>query len=265
MNLDNVVIEITRRCNMQCAHCLRGEPECKSISDKVLNQFFFNIRGSSIGILTITGGEPSIAPSRIQSIVHHSLLYRVDIGSFYMVTNAKRITRQFLDAVQRLYDICDDKGSCGLNYSNDKFHEKGAVWGDLDKLEMYCGEYFVGGKDHKDYPLDYNRLLTEGRSESMGCRDLTMSRYEIEEGDVREGLFYLNALGKILPSCDMSYNTQREECMILGDVFDSEFNLVRYAEEYNLKLEQLRRIYGDGEICFSLLRGPNEELQAALA
>lgn len=36
---NNVVIEITRRCNMCCAHCLRGDAENVDIQEKYINAF----------------------------------------------------------------------------------------------------------------------------------------------------------------------------------------------------------------------------------
>ena len=253
MYIDNVVIEITRRCNMACLHCLRGEPEARSISDKIINRFFLHLRGDSIGTLTITGGEPSLAPSRIQAIVQAIRWSGVEVNSFYMVTNGKRCPPAFVKAVNDLYNVCSDQGSCCLHYSNDMFHDKG--YKEVhDKFECY--EFFKGGKDSKDWPLNYDKLINEGRSreEWIGRKELEMDRYLVIPDDdpdecagVREGLFYINALGKVLPSCDMSYESQRHPNVILGDVFDEDFNLCRYAEEFNAKLDLLEPKPVDGD------------------
>ena len=34
---DSLAVEVTRRCNMHCAHCLRGEAENKDISYEVMD------------------------------------------------------------------------------------------------------------------------------------------------------------------------------------------------------------------------------------
>jgi MoaA/NifB/PqqE/SkfB family radical SAM enzyme len=62
LSLDNVIIEITRRCNMKCEHCLRGAQQRLDIPDDVLSKFFLRIRDSYINHLCLTGGEPSLAP-----------------------------------------------------------------------------------------------------------------------------------------------------------------------------------------------------------
>jgi MoaA/NifB/PqqE/SkfB family radical SAM enzyme len=38
-SVDSVVIEITRRCNMCCAHCLRGDAEAVDIQEKYIDAF----------------------------------------------------------------------------------------------------------------------------------------------------------------------------------------------------------------------------------
>lgn len=235
MYLDNVVIEITRRCNMVCEHCLRGDAQRKDITDKILDRFFYNIQGSFIGTLTVTGGEPSLAPSRIKAIVRAARMANVEISAFYMVTNGKKVTTEFLQALLGLQQYCTSPSECYLNYSNDKYHED--IKPDLGKLEVFS--FFSGGKDSKDYPLDWNRLITEGRAESSSGRELDLIPYTIEDDRISEGLFYLNALGKVLPSCDLSYESQASDNIILGDVFDESFDLIKYAQGFNEKLTKM--------------------------
>ena len=53
-----VVIEVTRRCNMNCAHCLRGDAQNLDISIDVIDRFFDAFaNGADISTITFTGGE----------------------------------------------------------------------------------------------------------------------------------------------------------------------------------------------------------------
>ena len=60
MNI-NLVVEVTRRCKLKCAHCLRGPAQ-----NKDMDAFFFrnvierftNSELFNVGCLTLTGGEP---------------------------------------------------------------------------------------------------------------------------------------------------------------------------------------------------------------
>ena len=40
MLIDNLILEITRKCNFQCKHCLRGNSQNKNIDfDVMINQY----------------------------------------------------------------------------------------------------------------------------------------------------------------------------------------------------------------------------------
>ena len=149
MYLGQLIIEVTRRCNMACEHCLRGEPQKLNISDLVLNNFFRQIRDSSIGNLTITGGEPSLVPERIQAILRFIRMYHIDVESFYMVTNAKKVTNQFLQAILDLYMQSGDQGSFAINYSDDQFHDE-LNEANIRKLSAFTFVGPKGGKLHQD-------------------------------------------------------------------------------------------------------------------
>ncbi len=62
----NLMLEVTRKCNMQCAHCMRGEQEDSSLSSNTIEKIFSQT--SKIKHLTLTGGEPSLEPDVIDWI-----------------------------------------------------------------------------------------------------------------------------------------------------------------------------------------------------
>ncbi len=55
LKIDYLGIEVTRNCNLECAHCLRGNKENKNISGKILDNIFEGI--TEIGTLFLTGGS----------------------------------------------------------------------------------------------------------------------------------------------------------------------------------------------------------------
>ena len=54
----NLCLEVTRRCNMGCAHCLRGNAENLDMSRETIDQVLEQV--DMIGQVTFTGGEPSL-------------------------------------------------------------------------------------------------------------------------------------------------------------------------------------------------------------
>ena len=56
--LDNIAIEVTRKCNMGCEHCLRGNAQNMDIDFGYIDSFLNDV--SSIGTITFSGGEPAL-------------------------------------------------------------------------------------------------------------------------------------------------------------------------------------------------------------
>ena len=60
LSIQELIIETTRKCNMACEHCLRGDVENVNIKSLYIRRLFSQI--DNIDTLTITGGEPSLKP-----------------------------------------------------------------------------------------------------------------------------------------------------------------------------------------------------------
>ena len=93
-SVDNVVIEITRRCNMCCAHCLRGDAEAVDIQEKYIDAFLDSFANAGyISSLTFTGGEISLNIPAIRYTLNAVKERNISVGSFYMVTNGKAVDK----------------------------------------------------------------------------------------------------------------------------------------------------------------------------
>ena len=67
LSVDNIMFEITRRCNMSCEHCLRGDAQAMDISTEVIDAVLSKI--DYIQQIAFTGGEPSLKPEIMQYIL----------------------------------------------------------------------------------------------------------------------------------------------------------------------------------------------------
>lgn len=110
MMINNLAIEITRRCNKECYFCLRGEGQKVNISDEILEVFLKKF--SRICDLTISGGEPSLAPDRILKIIDIIKRNKISVGSFYIATNGIEATSEFINSILKLYIECEDRDMC---------------------------------------------------------------------------------------------------------------------------------------------------------
>ena len=66
-DIDILSLEITRNCNLECLHCLRGDRINNNISEKTLENLFKDIK--SIKTLLITGGEPLLAKKELDKVI----------------------------------------------------------------------------------------------------------------------------------------------------------------------------------------------------
>ena len=103
-NIDQLLLCLTRRCNMACRHCLRGDAQCKDMSETIIRQTFKGLTDCQINTLFLTGGEITIIPTAtlkrqltlISSICNEQ---RISIGSIGFVSNGKKVTQKFTDLI----------------------------------------------------------------------------------------------------------------------------------------------------------------------
>ena len=67
-------IELTRRCNLQCAHCLCGESQNVDISTEIIDRIFVDVK--DCGHIVLTGGEPLLRLDMIEYLISKIGEYR---------------------------------------------------------------------------------------------------------------------------------------------------------------------------------------------
>lgn len=124
--IKNLCIEITRRCNMRCTHCMRGDAESVDIPLKHISNLLrhvrhihhFNITAAS---RRLTSGPSAISLERVRA-------YGITVNDFYIVTNGSATSRseEFIEACAALYEYQEEKEQDSghmLEMSDDRFHD----------------------------------------------------------------------------------------------------------------------------------------------
>lgn len=204
LSIDSLIIEVTRRCNASCEHCLRGNPQDLIIPYDYIVSIFSKI--NCINTLAISGGEPSLVPEVIESIINALKVNNVDVEHFYIVTNGKEVTKEFLQSIFNFYLYCSDNEFSGLALSTDQWHEGICSYENKKQLQVF-GFYCEHG------PTCVKGLIAEGRGVNWGSNRTTKpDSFEIEENDneykISEGDIYLNCKGNLISGCDWSYESQ---------------------------------------------------------
>ena len=161
-----LAIEVTRRCNMKCNHCLRGDAQNLDISTAVLSGIAKHIHPASV---IFTGGEPSLNVPAIKRYFELAERYDTMPAAFYVATNGATSKEQMRDLALTLlesYAKMEEQDMCEVDVSVDMFHE---AFRDNDNAKILSGLSFFGqGKQHSVKDDDLNWLLNTGRANKNG-------------------------------------------------------------------------------------------------
>ena len=228
MEIRNLIIETTRRCNMKCQHCLRGAVQNMDMETKYIDSLLSQFR--SIGNVTFSGGEPSLNVPIMEYFLSECKRRNVYVGSFYVATNGLKPSIDFTVFCLKMFAFCSDKEMCRVDLSNDMYH---AEEGNFN-TELLDGLSFFGKKFENDNFRYTYGLLNEGRAKKLTYLELNEvheSKIESLE-DLEEADIYLNCKGEIINGCDWPYASQSKHK--LCDVSE----LYAYYE----KIEQLELV-----------------------
>jgi hypothetical protein len=212
----NLVLEITRKCNMSCAHCLRGEAENVNMSRKVVDAVLSQV--CHIDMLTFTGGEPMLN-TRLMKYVFDGIMERnISVYGVWLATNGSVWSPSFISHFEKfMNEWCLDSESCGIAVSQDQFHDLMIQEKNLSRFTNL--PYYDGSKEGF---IRNSHILYEGRAYHNAIGELypTEKKLHLEYGDngtpVVYGSLYINAYGDVLPDCDFAYENQ--ELNALGNV-----------------------------------------------
>ena len=103
---------------------MRGNAENEDLNLDKFAAFIKDV--DSIGSVTFTGGEPTLNINAIKFVLHMCKALEIPVYNFYIVTNGKEITAEFLNAMIDWYVYCIECGGepelCGVALSQDEFH-----------------------------------------------------------------------------------------------------------------------------------------------
>lgn len=247
----DIVLELTRSCNMRCAHCLRGDSDDLDMPVQVIENVFSATH--EIRTLTFTGGEPSLKPHLIKYALGCAKKYHTKIDEVYLATNGLEVSDEFLNALRDWhmhllslqhpfiekykYISCSDIRSIvatnnspsepygvHVDISMDRFHDDIPVENVLKLCTLphvRMDKYRDPGSD--DWALYVGRAYWNG----IGDPDTEHSRPWAygDKADKMEltldpnnrvdsdEMIYVNAEGNILKYCDYSYDEQDDHVM----------------------------------------------------
>lgn len=100
---DSLAIELTRKCQLCCPHCFRGESQNLNISNEDIDRFFQNTE--IINHLYFTGGEPTLNLDSMQYILDKLYEYGIPVFKLGIVTNGYEVSDRFINIVRQFKDL----------------------------------------------------------------------------------------------------------------------------------------------------------------
>lgn len=198
---DSIVIEVTRRCNMSCPHCLRGDAQNVDIDLYILDKFLNNFKDCYIRRIIFTGGEPSLNPEALQTTLDLVKKYNIITQCFIMITNG----RNFSDKVIGIMNSVDNFGAL---LSQDRWHDKLT---DYDFLQLSKLKHLVS----KQFDVQDSDLLKMGRSsigKEKNYEGLIFAQYH--NNLVLTSELVCTCYGDVLDCCDYNFDDMDTLCSI---------------------------------------------------
>lgn len=244
----DLALELTRRCNMHCATCLRGDAEALDMPRQVIDNVFAGV--CDVSTLTFTGGEPSMVPELIRYALACAKKHRTRVREVYVATNGKTVPAAFLSALRDWHVKCLDDEAAGTERYVDAEYARRII--EANNQEDLTGVHVDLSMDyyHDDIPrenvlklctlphvhtnkyhsaTDDKWVLHTGRAYWNGIGDTpvdqerpwaydersTLIGLQVDAaGDARyDGLIYINAQGQVLKYCDYAYEDQDDHVL----------------------------------------------------
>ena len=247
MYINELMLEITRRCNLECPHCLRGDAERKEMSRELLLRIFSDI--DNVGTLTLTGGEPFMALDVIEDIFTVLDSKDINIQTIWICTNGRKFNSKIKKIINRFEYYADE---VYVKISTDKFHPRkynGKFEHWLLNKQERCENFYTGHHGpgtRGEFGLSNPTLLALGRATVTHPSRLEPMTYNMidrimddDDNIYWADLLYVNTYGDMFSECDLSFNIQRNYPVFrLGNMLTPEsleFKLRRGYKNFSRK------------------------------
>ena len=254
--LYNVAVEVTRRCNLECTHCMRGNAE--DVDLKIDHWSTLLRKVDRFGTVTLTGGEPLLKPDILYEMTQY-VYDQYQIGDWYMATNATIFGDDQERALDAWMQLVPHPDTTGVDISNDEWHRQyieGTVpvcdqaphahdalmeWGykwphanGASRVHFKYGRLTQGPGYVIDMQPKPHDLVATGRWKGGSPRlpepDTLRLRIEGDQRGTHEGILLMNVYGDIFAGCDLSFQDQRDKLGYICHVDDLSWAVLEACE-----------------------------------
>lgn len=118
---DGLSIEITRRCNRVCQHCMLGDAQPITMTTEIIDRLFQDIADCSH--ISFVGGECLLEMDKIEYFVDKIVESNWNVKTIQITTNGSILDKRIVDVFTKFCAAGNDRYAL-LRISNDEFHDK---------------------------------------------------------------------------------------------------------------------------------------------
>lgn len=205
VEITTFALETTRRCNMNCDHCLRGGPHPGDMDEDLLRTLLRQV--SLINQVVFSGGEPTLNLPIVKKFYEICREYRIPVRSFFVATNGRENQMELASILLEQYRDAEDKDMCSVALSIDAFHTE---YPD----ELVRGLAFYSDiKEHDQSDLDWPHPIGNAAANGLGEDNPSgiNERFSFDDNDspddtdsIHVETMYFSVNGILYPCCDLS-------------------------------------------------------------
>lgn len=170
LDVNYMYLEVTRRCTLECAHCMRGNRQNIDMSEEILDNALKDV--TRIRELDLGGGEPLLVPQVIESIINKIITYGIRVDKISFTTNGTVLTPRIVELIRKLQSIAP----LNVRLSHDKFHLLEFYIKKLTERVDRNNEIFTEllgyNPKEKDFVMDDGFISRMGRAKLLTQEDL---------------------------------------------------------------------------------------------
>ena len=246
-----LTVELTRKCNMNCPHCGRGDAQDKTMSTDTIDKLIEDV--DKVSFLSVTGGEPLLEMDRLLYLIQ-SISNKWDIVALDIVTNGSILDERIIGAFETFCSV-DPKRNVLFSISKDEYHTAGAHETAMSFYKPLVQEANarLNPSDGNGITLDYHNVAERtlgysGRakaiidkskkkkklSKALSVDEIGSHRLKIKNNSVYCNVF-ITADGGITTPNGMEYS--KEDANIFGYLSDDTLsNIIKRFNDANLLL-----------------------------
>lgn len=268
--ISRLYLEVTRRCNMTCAHCMRGDAQDRVMSRQVVDTTLDQV--SEIGTLLLTGGEPFLVPGIIDYIIDGIIERDIPIRRIHIVTNGSILDKRIARSVNKITEYIHNRGYAGTDpkrlrmigdicISHDAYHRDVDIPAALKFYRQELNKHTIirreTEKNHSIFMMGRALANKDMFDKSIRKYKVCPHRVELNSSSIITSI-QIGYDGKVLIGEDSSYDQQDKDNY--GNILSEPLSCLLYNNVYKIPFDKTESMVYDA-VYTKWING-NEDYQA---